>query len=175
MQYAINPLGGVILTADNGAVTYIAADPNNADYQAYLAWVAAGNTATPVTAPTLAQVTAQLAAQIDSLVAFIYSNWARFQAEYDARLAAAQAFAAANYAGDPGPWVDAYATAAGITQTVAAQNIIAQGAALDSALQTLGGLRMQKYGILSAATVEAANAAYASLVAQIEAEAAQIT
>lgn len=49
MTYQTNPLGGVIRSADGA---FIPADPGNTDYQAYLAWVATGNTPDPV-APAL--------------------------------------------------------------------------------------------------------------------------
>lgn len=137
-------------------------------------WIVTDMTTDQVTA-ALTALTTNLSAQIDNTVAGIYSNWTRFQAEYDARLAAAQAFQTANYAGDAGPWVDSYATAAGVSTTQAAQTIISQGANLTTALQALGGLRMQKYGILAATTIDAANAAYAALVTQINQAAAQIT
>ena len=45
----------IIRTSDNANIP---ADPANSDYQAYLAWVAAGNTPTPVPAITLAQAQA---------------------------------------------------------------------------------------------------------------------
>lgn len=48
MNYAINPNGGV--TRDDGAC--IPEAPGNRDWDNYLAWVADGNTATPVPPPT---------------------------------------------------------------------------------------------------------------------------
>jgi len=47
----------VIRDAD-GAI--IPADPRNADFQAYLVWLAAGNTPTPYTAPSAPMPTCQL-------------------------------------------------------------------------------------------------------------------
>lgn len=52
--------GSSIIRTSDGA--FIPADPANRDYQAYLAWVAAGNTADAVTAQTLAQQAATLLA-----------------------------------------------------------------------------------------------------------------
>lgn len=46
-------LGSTSLLRSDGAT--IPLDPANTDYQAYLAWVAAGNTPTPAPAPTAAQ------------------------------------------------------------------------------------------------------------------------
>ncbi len=46
-------------------------DPGNADWQAYEAWLAAGNTPTPVPAPTQAQLVAALNAAASAACAFI--------------------------------------------------------------------------------------------------------
>jgi len=42
--YTKSVINGVVRTADN---TWIPADPANTDYQAYLKWVAEGNTGLP--------------------------------------------------------------------------------------------------------------------------------
>ncbi|WP_231409616.1 hypothetical protein [Ralstonia solanacearum] len=55
---------GAIIRAEDGAI--IPQDPQNVDYQAYLAWVESGNTAAPLPSETLAQV---VAAQIASISA----------------------------------------------------------------------------------------------------------
>jgi hypothetical protein len=111
---------------------------------------------------------------IDSLVADIYSNWTRFQQEYLSRQAAAQAFKDGGYAGDPGPWVTGFAVPAGKTNQQAADLILAQAVGLNTALATLGALRMRKYEILGAADVAAAQAAYDDIVAKINQTAAAI-
>lgn len=46
MEYKLTH-GSMIQGSDNGSVIWIPADPSNADYRTYLAWVAAGNTAEP--------------------------------------------------------------------------------------------------------------------------------
>ena len=51
-QLTTNQNGGVLRISDGA---FIPADPRNADYQAYEAWVAAGNTADPVPPQTWAQ------------------------------------------------------------------------------------------------------------------------
>lgn len=45
---------------------YIPLDPRNADYRAYQAWLALGNTPQPIDPPTLAEKTAQIDAQRDA-------------------------------------------------------------------------------------------------------------
>lgn len=53
--YQLTPSTGILRTAD-GAI--IPPNPNNIDYQAYQAWIAAGNTADPVPSQTAPQLLA---------------------------------------------------------------------------------------------------------------------
>lgn len=50
MTYKLTNNGSVVRLSDNAVIP---ADPGNADYQAYLTWVAAGGAPTPATVPTL--------------------------------------------------------------------------------------------------------------------------
>lgn len=104
----------------------------------------------PIANAELTSAKAALALQVDERVAEVYSRWFRFDAEYTAREAAARAFAAAGFAGEPDVWVSAFAFAAGKTFQSAAELIIAQADMLRSALLQLGALRMQKYRVLGA-------------------------
>ena len=48
MTYQMTTTGSILRTTDGAQIP---ADPHNVDYQAFQAWVAAGNTATPYVAP----------------------------------------------------------------------------------------------------------------------------
>ena len=115
-----------------------------------------------------------LAASVDTAIAAIYSKWLRFDAEYVAREAAARAFVAAGYVGNPGIWVTGFATPTGLTDAAAADLIVTQADGLRVALEAIGEQRMAKYGILSAVDAEAAQAAHDSIITQAAAIAANI-
>lgn len=157
----------VIQFTDANGVVWRDIKPGIHLWQDYQAWLAAGNQPDAAVQPDLDTVRKSLAEQLDNYVASVYSNWTRFQAEYQAREAAATAFRAVNYAGDPGPYVSSYATAAGITNVQACDAILVQATAMNNALSQIGALRMQKYLILQAPTVQAANDKYNQLQVQI--------
>lgn len=138
------------------------------------AWLVVNMTQDQITA-LLSQTTTTLAAQIDDMVAGLYSKWARFQPAYDARGAAAQAFKAAGYVGDPGQWVTAYATAAGLTYQAATDNILGQMATINAALGTIDAQRMRKYQVLAAVDVNTAQTIYADIMNQIATAAAAVS
>jgi hypothetical protein len=140
----------VVLVNDNGERTMAFADPDSVLWQAYLAWIAQGNAAVMPADATLGNTKAVLMEGIDAKVAAIYSTWMRFQAEYEAREAAAQAFKDAGYTGDAGIWVTGFAAAAGLTAQAAADRILVQSVSLRGALEGLGALRMRKYELLAA-------------------------
>lgn len=54
-DYQLTATAIILRTADSA---FIPADPANRDYQAYLAWVAAGNTPDPVLPPSLVPIIA---------------------------------------------------------------------------------------------------------------------
>ena len=128
----------------------------------------------PPDAPPLDDVKKSLVADIDNTVASVYSTWTRFQAEYQAREAAAQSFKDGGYQGDPGAWVSAYATAAGLSNQQATDNILAQANALNGALATIGAQRMRKYSILSAADAATAQSVHDDIVSKIKAAVAAL-
>jgi hypothetical protein len=59
MTYTLTATTAIIRDADQACIPD---DPRNTDYQAYLAWVAAGNTPTPYVAPVVDQVSINEAA-----------------------------------------------------------------------------------------------------------------
>lgn len=70
-MYQLTSGTSIIRTADGATIP---ADPNNADYQAYLAWLAVPNTPTPYTPPNLLPQQAQTAlTKTDTTVLRCYS------------------------------------------------------------------------------------------------------
>jgi hypothetical protein len=116
----------------------------------------------------------QLSNDIDSTVAAIYSTWMRFQAEYESREAAAQAYKDAGYTGDLSKWISGFSDAADKTPQEAADLILQQSVSLRGALEALGALRMRKYEVLMAADSSAVIATHASIMTAIQTVAAAI-
>lgn len=76
MTYTINTNGGIVRDSDGA---YIPQDAGNSDYQAYLAWVSQGNTATPPPGPSAADLQKQLTDFVQGLMdskaqAYHYDN-----------------------------------------------------------------------------------------------------
>jgi hypothetical protein len=137
-------------------------------------------TATPATVVArtddelLKRLIGQYTASIDARVAAVYAIWMRYQAEYESREAAAQAFKDAGYTGDATIWVTGFATPAGLTPQAAADRILSQSVELRGALANLGALRMRKYEVMAATSCDAAKAAYDDICAKVDALAATI-
>jgi hypothetical protein len=125
-------------------------------------------------AETLAAMKARLSAAIDSLVEGIYEKYTKFQVAYTPREAAARAFKAAGYVGDPGLWVTGFAGPAGLTNQQAADKIIAQADAAYAALPLIDAQRMRKYSLAAADGMANAQALYDDIVAQIATAAASL-
>jgi hypothetical protein len=170
--YTLTTNPNTILRSDGASIP---ADPLNRDYVEYLNWKNAGNTPAPAPAPDLAVIQTQLMAQVDNFVATAYSNWTRFQQEYLNRESAAQTFANNNFVGDPGIWVTAFAQAAGYDNKTAAKLILGQATQLNSALSSLAAQRMRKYEIKAATTLDDAQAAFNSIMTDIQSIVATIS
>jgi len=118
--------------------------------------------------PSLAEVKAAMQAEVDNHIGGIYVRFTRFESEYVEREAAARAYVAAGYTGDPTIWVHSFATSTGRTDSQAADLIIAQANALRAALVSLGAQRMRKYLIASAADEAAASALRDDIIDQAD-------
>lgn len=122
----------------------------------------------PVHEPNDDERKQMMAAQIDGTVAYIYSQFTRFQVEYELREAAARNFKAAGYTGTPDPLVADYAESSGMTNQQAADATIYMADQLRAALPQLGILRMRKNRVLRAATMDEARAEYQAIADDIE-------
>lgn len=119
----------------------------------------------PVEAPaTEAEQRAQLIENVDNLIAQTYDRFQRFTMEYVAREKAAQDFKAAGYTGDPTVWITHVAENLGLTNQETADLVIKQADAMRAALILLGQLRMDKYKVASAATIEDAREVYREIL-----------
>ncbi|CUA82082.1 MULTISPECIES: hypothetical protein [Gulbenkiania] len=116
----------------------------------------------------LGQVIAQQIERIDARAEAIYRRWTRFEAEYRARAAAAQAFKDAGYKGDPGIYVTSFATPTGITLRAATDLILSQALALQVAQDRLAGLRMRKYEVARLTAAEEALAVTDAICAEMD-------
>lgn len=112
---------------------------------------------------------------IDDAVSAVYVKWTRFQKEYDARLAAAEAYAQAGYTGPVSVYIASVADAAGITAQQAADQVIEQATMFEIALEQLGAARMRKFEVKRAADAAAALALQDAILAQVSTIAAQIS
>ncbi len=128
-------------------------------------------------AAVLAELTvlkSKLIGEIEGAVMAVYSRPVQLAREYELREADAVAFVAANYQGAPGRVLAGFATSSGMTPTAAANLVIAQSNAFRGAELSLADLRMRKYEVSRATTVEQINTIHAETIAAIKVIAAQI-
>ncbi len=124
-------------------------------------------------APALGPIKAALVEAVDEKIAGIYNRWLRFEAAYVAREAAALAYKAGGYVGEPpGKWVKDFAVEVGLTNAQATDLILAQASGLRTALEDLDSIRMRKNRIKAAISVAAAQAEHDAIIAQAGAIAA---
>lgn len=115
-----------------------------------------------------------MASSIDAACAAITGRFLPFMREYEAREAQAQAYKDAGYTGTVPVRVAEFATPAGMPASMATDLILSQAANLRAAEAALSGLRMRKYEVLGAASVEVAKASHAAIMAAIDAVGATI-
>lgn len=133
-----------------------------------------GEAVTIVPLVSLADIKDKLVSSMDNLVASIYNQWTRFEAEYELREAEAHGFKDAGYTGDVPRQVAAFADRANLPAQQATDLILSQAAALRTALANLGDLRMRKYEIINAPDAATAQTLFDQIKALIKAEAANI-
>lgn len=123
----------------------------------------------PAHVPTDAERKQQQADFINDRVKAIYARFMDLRMEYELREAEAQSYKAGGYDGEPGALVKGFADDAGMTYRAASDLTLAQAAGLRSAIPALGNLRMKKYAVTAAATMEEAQAIFDQTLAAIDA------
>lgn len=102
--------------------------------------------------------------QIDNTIASVYNQFTRFQMEYELRENAALAYRAGGYTGEPTVWIKSFADNTSITYKQCTDLVLSQAAKLRGAVALLGQLRMDKYKVLTAPTLEDAQIAFDSII-----------
>lgn len=87
----------------------------------------------------------QLIDNIDSTASELISKWTRFESEYRERDAAALAFKANNYEGEPNIYIKGFSEAANLDDKTATDIILMQAEQLRNTLAQMSVLRMRKY------------------------------
>ena len=111
---------------------------------------------------------------IDKAVAAIYDKFNPFVREYTLREKQALEFVAANYEGDVPPQIQAVVEPTGMTPKQAADSIIANAQKLETALEELGKLRMQKLAVDNMSNINDINIHRDSVLQQIATVAEQL-
>lgn len=103
---------------------------------------------------------------IDNTIASVYNQFTRFQMEYELREKAALDYKNSDYTGEPTMWIKSFADNTNISYRQCADVVLAQASKLRGAVALLGQLRMDKYKVLSASTLEDAKIAFDSIINQ---------
>lgn len=116
-----------------------------------------------------AETLRQLTDAIDAKAAGIYATWTRFEAEYNARRGAAEAYKAADYTGEASRYITGFAEPAGLDLVTATDLILTQAAGLAKLQDELGAQRMRKYELKKdGLTVDQMQAIYDDIVTQMD-------
>jgi hypothetical protein len=121
----------------------------------------------PPPPPSLDMIKANLMAQIDTNVASVYGQYTRFEIEYVMREEKAREYKASGYTTDPTKWITTFADENGISYQLCADLIISQADTYRAAVADLGDLRMLKYRVKNAETLEEAYAAHGQIIDQV--------
>lgn len=111
---------------------------------------------------------------IDKAVAAIYDRFNPFVREYALREKQAKEFITANYEGDVPPQIQAVVAPTGMTPKQAADSILADAQKLETALEELSKLRMQKLAVDNMSNINDINAHRDSVLQQIATVAEQL-
>lgn len=146
------PNGAYLRTSDGAGIP---PDPNNADYQAVLAWLAEGNVAPPAFEPSPAEVVAQLRSDLDAeyerRMAVIAADYPSSERE-SWPVQTQEALALLQDASAETPWIDAAAQARQIDRMELASRIIAKEMAYRTVHGALTGTRQRIEDQILAAT-----------------------
>lgn len=110
----------------------------------------------------------QYVTNIDNKAAEIYNSWTRFEIEYTARRDAALKFKEANYEGDPGIYVTSFALSAKIDNKTATSIILQQADLLQKVQDDLAAIRMRKFELKRAETLEQLTDIYNDIMSAID-------
>lgn len=165
-----------VVNVETGAI--VPAEPTNRDWQAYQAWCAEGNQAVPADEPDIETLKETFCRSIDSV-----ADAARLAiagdplrvVEYERAAAEAKAYQDAGYTGTVQPTVQSWAEAKGWTGKQAADDILAEADAWNTALYGLRDMRLKgKEAVRQADSVAAAQAAADTVITQIRAAVASV-
>jgi hypothetical protein len=126
--------------------------------------IAEYNAQQPTEEAVLLEAKNSLVGAVNTAFAAAYDKWSRFSFEYLEREKVAREYQSGGYVGTPDGLISSFASNVGISSEAASVLIIAQADALRSLLKSLGALRMDKYKILNATTLEAAQAEHATIM-----------
>lgn len=102
--------------------------------------------------------------QVDNTIAALQSKYTRFEQGYMLREAAAHAYVDSGYTIEPSDLITRFADNVGMTYQAAAALILSQAATMRPALIALENLRMDKYLIVRAPTIDAAQAEFLRII-----------
>lgn len=149
----------VMRVSDNA---YIPFDPDNYDYQEYLAWVAAGNVPEQPPAPDAATLKANQLSKINAAAQADVEPYTQGYPSFEQKTWDRQAAEAAAYAADssaPTPWCDIAAASRGIDRVEFIGKVAAKTAAFMPLSAKVSGYRQKLEDQLDAIDLTAADAA----------------
>lgn len=142
--------------------------------QGYMDFLASGGVPDHEDEETIQSIKPRLVKALDDYIGEIYLKFERFGSEYRLREEAAQTYKDSNYTGIPPTLVIGFAIPAGLSARSAADTILAQAMRLRGAIPILGNLRMRKYDILKATSIDSANDVYNSIKGDVDVIASQL-